>query len=140
MSVEDVVRVVALSTFYQGVGCFCEKTREHEWISEQKKMKLDGWRDKPLQGQYPSRTDEKGVSCWRWCQAGYLKEMTKSLLVVVQGQILVTKFYRVTTFKQQGSQHCKMKGKLCIFLVNVQNWLRPAEYKKCYDNVATMVS
>ena len=76
-------------------------------ITEQKKMKLDGWRDKPLHGQYPSRTDEKGVS-WRWFQTGYLKKETESLLMAAQDQTLAITAYRATILKQQDSMKCRM--------------------------------
>ena len=41
------------------------KKGKQEQVTEQKKMKLDGWLDKPLHGQYyyASKTDEKGLSC-----------------------------------------------------------------------------
>ena len=48
--------------FKQGVGCLCKRKRKHKLITEQKNTKLDGWADKPLHGQYSSRTDEKGMS------------------------------------------------------------------------------
>ena len=92
-------------------------------------MKLDGWRDKPLHRQYPSRTDKKGVSCWRWLQTGYLKKETEGLLMAVQNQTLVTKTYRVTIWKQRTSKKCRMCNcqemkLLYISSVNVQSWLR----------------
>ena len=63
--------------FRQGVERFIKKGKQ-ELTSDQKKMKLDGWRDKPLHGQYPLKTVEKSSSCQRWLQAGYLKKGTRS--------------------------------------------------------------
>ena len=52
---------------------------KQELITEQKTMKLDGWSDKPLHGQYLSRTEEKGVTCWRWLQTGFVKKEAASI-------------------------------------------------------------
>ena len=45
---------------------FVKEKKKTKLITKQKQMMLDGWCDKPLHKQYPSRTGEKGMSCWRW--------------------------------------------------------------------------
>ena len=91
MSVEDVVRAEEHSLLDNlkraeqrsiQIGCwmfFVKPKEKQELITEQKKMKLDGWLGKPLHGQYPSIADEICVSCWRWLQTGYLKKERESL-------------------------------------------------------------
>ena len=43
------------------LNVFVKENGKQELIIEP--VKLIGWRDKPLHGQYSSRTDEKSVSC-----------------------------------------------------------------------------
>ena len=113
------------------------KEKKQELINKQKKLKLHGCCNKPLHGQYLSRNNKKRISCWRWLRTGYIKKETESLLTVAQDQKLVTKAYKVTILRQQGSKKCKIWKK--------RDWadnfsecskLAQTEYKK--DNVATM--
>ena len=71
------------------------KKGQQELGTEQRKKKLDGWRDKPLHGQYPSISNEKSASRWRWLQKEYLNKKKKSLLMATQDQTLVTRAYKV---------------------------------------------
>ena len=92
-------------------------------------MKLDGWRDKPLHEQNPSRTDEKDVRCWKCLQTRYLQKETEYIHMAEQDQKLVTKAYRVTILKQQGYKKSRMRnerGETVTTLVNVQSWLWPS--------------
>ena len=105
------------------------------------KMKLDGWRDKPLHGQDPSWTDEKGVSCWRWLQTGYLKKEAERLLKAAQYQALATKAYKVTILKQQRSKKCKMcneRDGTVMHILSECLKLAHTEYKKSHAEVAIM--
>ena len=105
-------------------------------------MQLDGWRDKSLNGQYPSRTNMKDVSCWRRLQTEYLKKKTKSLLMAAQDQTLATNAYRVTILKRQGSKKCRMcndRDEAVMYILSECSKLAQTEYKNCHDKVATMV-
>ena len=75
------------------MNVFAKEKGKQELITKQKKIKLGEWRDKPLNEQYPSRTDEKGVSCWKWVEAEYLKRETESLFMAAQDQTLATNYH-----------------------------------------------
>ena len=59
-----------------------------------------------------------------------------------QDQTLVTKAYRDTILKQQGSKKCKMcneRDETVMHILSGCSNLAQAEYKKGHDKVATMV-
>ena len=119
-------------------GCWMsswKKKRNRNWLLN-KKMQLDGWRDKSLNGQYPSRTNMQDVSCWRRLQTEYLKKKTKSLLMAAQDQTLATNAYRVTILKRQGSKKCRMcndRDEAVMYILSECSKLAQTEYKKRHD-------
>ena len=42
---------------------FVKDKGKEELKLEHKKKRLDGWQEKSLHGQYPSRTNRNGVAC-----------------------------------------------------------------------------
>ena len=79
-----------------------EKKGKQDLITEQNKMMLDRWLDGLLHKQYPSKTDEKGMWCWRYLPTDYLKKETDSLLMLLQDQTLAANAYKVSIMKNQG--------------------------------------
>ena len=49
----------------RSVNVSLKDKENQELITEQQKMRSDVWCGKPLHRQHPSRTDKKGVGCWR---------------------------------------------------------------------------
>ena len=152
MSVEEVVRIeeCSLSDYLKQaevnrervLDVFVKDKGKEELKLEQKKKRLDGWQEKSLHGQYPSRINRNGVACWRWLKTGYLKKGTESLLMAAQDQALATRNYKVNILKERGTKMCRMcdeRDETVMHILSECSKLAQTEYKKRHDKVATMV-
>ena len=107
------------------------KKKKQELITEQKKMQLDGWRDKPLHKQCPLRTAGDGYKL----DISRQRQKTSSWQLKIR---LATKAYRVTILKQQGSKKCRMCNESDETVMHILSKCSK-QYKKRHDKVATMV-
>ena len=70
-----------------------ENMTRSEYRDNQKKGRLDGWTEKPMNGQYHRQTQEHAPSeTWKWLTRGSLKRETESLIIAAQDQALRTNY------------------------------------------------
>ena len=152
MSVEECVRLEehSLSDYLKKSNInedsvmddFLKDKPKNELKAEQRQKRLDGWKEKALHGQYPSRCDSMEVSSWQWLKKGWMKKETEGLLMAAQDQALPTRNYKVTIMKEEGSKKCRMCGErdeTVMHIISECEKLAQGEYKKRHDRVASII-
>ena len=152
MSIEECVRLEEhnLSDYLKRSGLnedsvmndFLRDKTKAELKKEQSRGRMDGWKDKPLHGQYPTKSDTLEISSWEWLKNGWMKKETEGLLLAAQDQALPTRNYKVTIMKEEGSKKCRMCGErdeTVMHLISECEKLAQGEYKKRHDRVASII-
>ena len=89
---------------------FLKDKPKNKLKAKQRRKCLEGWQEKALHGQRPSRCDGMEVSSWKLLKKGWMKKNTEDLLMAAQDQALPTRNYKVTIMKEEGSKKCGMCG------------------------------
>ena len=106
-------------------------------------MIAEGWKNKPLHGQFLPQTEEiRDDDTWDWLRKGELKKETEGMITVAQDLALRTNAIKAKVEKQNLSPLCRMcseKDESMGHLVGECSKLPQAEYKHRHDNVARMI-
>ena len=148
MAVEDCVRLeeAGLSDFLKMSGrdqqTYSWFRKEHSQGEEQKlrhDARLEAWKEKALHGQFIRKTEELGVTSWKWLLDGKLKKETEGMILAAQDQVLPTRNVQVKIYGKTGTSKCRMcdhAEETIMHIVSECEKLAQGEYKKRHDKVA----
>ena len=152
VSIEECVRIeeCSLSDYIKRIegneDSVLDSFIKDQTAAELKKEKVikrtDGWKEKPLHGQYPKKVEEMETQSWNWLRSGWLKKETEGMILAAQDQALPTRNYKVTIMKEQGSKKCRMCGErdeTVMHILSECEKLAQGEYKKRHDRVASII-
>ena len=60
---------------------FVKERTAIEFKKEKVAERIDGWKEKPLHGQYPKKVQESETHSWNWLKARWLKKETEGILL-----------------------------------------------------------
>ena len=86
-----------------------KKKAKQGYLDDMKKT----WREKPLHGRYPLRTDNVDVdrtTTYQWLSSSSLKGETKDFILAAQDESLATRMYQAKILKNGADPKCR----LCI--------------------------
>ena len=86
-----------------------KKKAKQGYLDDMKKT----WREKPLHGRYPLRTDNGDVdrtTTYQWLSSSSLKGETKDVILAAQDESLATRMYQGKIVKNGADPRCR----LCI--------------------------
>ena len=109
-----------------------------------KKIK-ENWENKPLHGQYPTRTNSADVdllNTHQWLRGAGLKAETEGFIIAAQDQSLFTRNFQAEILRNGVNPNCRFcdKHKETIDpLVSGCPVLTPSEYKNRYDRIGQYI-
>jgi len=114
-----------------------------EYRNQQKKTRLENWREKPMNGQHLRQTkDNTAKESWQWLKRGSLKRQTESLIIAAQDQALRTNYRKARIEKTTNvatCRLCKEKDETVSHLISECSKIAQTEYKHRHDTVAAAV-
>ena len=153
ISVEECVRTeeFALSDYIKNTKSgltsklkkFEKATSKAGYQKEKSEQNIKSWTEKPLHGQFYSRTSEyHSERSWAWLKQGQFKKETESLLMAAQDQALPTLNHKVNVLHMEGSAMCRMCGERpeTVFHITSEcSKIAQTMYKSRHDKVATII-
>ena len=104
-----------------------------------------GWREKPLHGKYPLRTDHADVdktTTHQWLSSSSLKGETEGLILTAQDQSISTRVYQTRMVENGANPNCTLCTEQEEAVDNIISTLRTivnTEYLQRHDRVAKFI-
>ena len=104
-----------------------------------------GWREKPLHGKYPLRTDHVDVdkaTTHHWLSSSSLKDETEGFILAAQNQSISTRVYQTRILKNGADRNCRLcaeKEETVDHIISACHTIFNTEYLQRHDRAATFI-
>ena len=124
-------------------GLIIENEDPELYKEEISKSRLEGWKNKPMHGQFLRQTKDLASSdTWQWLQRGELKKETEGMIMAAQDQALRTRYIQRAIDGTNISPKCRKcndKDETINHITSECSALAQTQYKKRHDTVARTV-
>jgi hypothetical protein len=121
---------------------FLKDARQIELKQQYQQCRMHDWKNKPLHGQYPTRTNDLDIHSWKWLEQGRLKKESEGLIIAAQDQAMMTRNFQKSVMKQQVENKCRMCGSRSETVFHILcecEKMAQLQYKKRHDKVAGLI-
>ena len=104
-----------------------------------------GWRENPLHGRYPLRTDHADVgkaTTHQWLSSSSLKGETEGFILAAQDQSISTRVYQTRILKNGADPNCRLcteKEETVDHIISACPTIVNTEYLQGHDRVARFI-